>query len=251
MMPRQPTSAPIAAQQNALAYRFPLSYSVHILMMMFKLTLMVVFSPRELSPRYDCPLSAFTLHPTTISSFAQSTSSPRGRACQQRKGSIQAGFCSQLQTHNDCGGFILSALTFVALQVYVPTVFENYVADVEVDGKHVELALWDTAGQEDYDRLRPLSYPDSHVILICFAIDSPDSLDNVQEKVCRSPHEMKPYWSPCSLVDWLAQFQPKPVHTNTIRCSGSQKFFTSVKAFLSSLSAARRICGTTPRPSRN
>lgn len=67
-------------------------------------------------------------------------------------------------------------------EVYVPTVFENYVADVEVDGKHVELALWDTAGQEDYDRLRPLSYPDSHVILICFAIDSPDSLDNVKEK---------------------------------------------------------------------
>lgn len=67
-------------------------------------------------------------------------------------------------------------------EVYVPTVFENYVADVEVDSKHVELALWDTAGQEDYDRLRPLSYPDSHVILICFAIDSPDSLENVQEK---------------------------------------------------------------------
>ncbi|KAH8921629.1 hypothetical protein BT69DRAFT_1221263 [Atractiella rhizophila] len=67
-------------------------------------------------------------------------------------------------------------------EVYVPTVFENYVADVEVDGKRVELALWDTAGQEDYDRLRPLSYPDSHVILICFSVDSPDSLDNVQEK---------------------------------------------------------------------
>lgn len=75
----------------------------------------------------------------------------------------------------------------VLLQVYVPTVFENYVADVEVDGKHVELALWDTAGQEDYDRLRPLSYPDSHVILICFAVDSPDSLDNVQEKVRGHP----------------------------------------------------------------
>src|ERR1700753_1476375 len=69
------------------------------------------------------------------------------------------------------------------MQVYVPTVFENYVADVEVDGKHVELALWDTAGQEDYDRLRPLSSTASHFILICFAIDSPDSLDNVQEKV--------------------------------------------------------------------
>ena len=66
---------------------------------------------------------------------------------------------------------------------YVPTVFENYVSDLDVDGKRVELALWDTAGQEDYDRLRPLSYPDSHVILICYAIDSPDSLENVQEKV--------------------------------------------------------------------
>ncbi|KAJ3345498.1 GTP-binding protein Rho1 [Entophlyctis luteolus] len=67
-------------------------------------------------------------------------------------------------------------------EVYVPTVFENYIAEVNIDGRRVELALWDTAGQEDYDRLRPLSYPDSHVILICFAVDSPDSLDNVQEK---------------------------------------------------------------------
>jgi hypothetical protein len=62
----------------------------------------------------------------------------------------------------------------------MPTVFTNYVTDVKVDGITVELALWDTSGS--YDRLRPLSYPNSHVILICFAIDSPDSLDNVQEK---------------------------------------------------------------------
>lgn len=67
-------------------------------------------------------------------------------------------------------------------EVYVPTVFENYVADVEVDGRHVELSLWDTAGQEDYDRLRPLSYPDSNVILICFSVDLPESLENVTEK---------------------------------------------------------------------
>lgn len=66
---------------------------------------------------------------------------------------------------------------------YIPTVFDNYVADVHLpDGRHIELALWDTAGQEDYDRLRPLSYPDTHVVLICISVDSPDSLQNVYEK---------------------------------------------------------------------
>ncbi len=38
------------------------------------------------------------------------------------------------------------------------------------------------SGQEDYDRLRPLSYPDTDVILMCFSIDSPDSLENIPEK---------------------------------------------------------------------
>jgi len=58
---------------------------------------------------------------------------------------------------------------------------------IQFDGKLVELALWDTAGQEEYDRLRPLSYPDSDVILIVFSIDFPVSLGNVQDKVRYSP----------------------------------------------------------------
>jgi small GTP-binding protein len=85
-----------------------------------------------------------------------------------------------------CALIVFSKGTFP--DVYVPTVFENYVADVELDGIHTELSLWDTAGQENYDSLRPWSYPDSHVILISFAIDSPDSLDNVEEKVSERFH---------------------------------------------------------------
>ncbi|WPH04461.1 GTP-binding protein [Acrodontium crateriforme] len=67
---------------------------------------------------------------------------------------------------------------------YVPTVFENYITHVEhkPTGKGVELALWDTAGQEEYDRLRPLSYPETDLLFVCFAIDCPNSLENVLDK---------------------------------------------------------------------
>ncbi|KAI4266929.1 MAG: hypothetical protein L6R35_006902 [Caloplaca aegaea] len=74
----------------------------------------------------------------------------------------------------------------------VPTVFENYVTDCRVDGKSVQLALWDTAGQEDYERLRPLAYSKAHVILIGFSIDTPDSLDNVKHKWVEEANERCP-----------------------------------------------------------
>jgi Ras homolog gene family, member A len=72
-----------------------------------------------------------------------------------------------------------------SLQKYVPTVFENYITTTPhpKSGQGVELALWDTAGQEEYDRLRPLSYPETDLLFVCFAIDCPNSLENVMDKV--------------------------------------------------------------------
>ncbi|KAH9742773.1 Rac-like GTP binding protein [Citrus sinensis] len=65
---------------------------------------------------------------------------------------------------------------------YVPTVFDNFSANVVVDGSTVNLGLWDTAGQEDYNRLRPLSYRGADVFLLAFSLISKASYENISKK---------------------------------------------------------------------
>ncbi|KAH0286703.1 hypothetical protein M436DRAFT_85066 [Aureobasidium namibiae CBS 147.97] len=108
---------------------------------------------------------------------------------------------------------------------YVPTVFENYVTDCRVDGKSVQLALWDTAGQEDYERLRPLAYSQAHVILIGFSMDTPDSLENVKHKWADEATERCP-GVPIILVGLKKDLRDDPVAQEEMR-KRSQKFITS------------------------
>jgi len=67
-------------------------------------------------------------------------------------------------------------------EVYIPTVFESYMTEIEEEKKIIQLALWDTAGQEEYERLRTLTYPDTDIVIICYAIDAPESLEAIREK---------------------------------------------------------------------
>ncbi|KAK7481016.1 hypothetical protein BaRGS_00027735 [Batillaria attramentaria] len=75
---------------------------------------------------------------------------------------------------------------------YVPTVFDNDSVNVIVDGETYTLNLWDTAGQPDYDRIRPLSYPCTDVFIICFSVASPTSYINVQHKWYPELHHFAP-----------------------------------------------------------
>ncbi|CAN1156828.1 Rac-like GTP-binding protein 3 [Linum perenne] len=66
---------------------------------------------------------------------------------------------------------------------YIPTVFDNFSANVVVEGTTVNLGLWDTAGQEDYNRLRPLSYRGADVFVLTFSLVSRASYENIMKKV--------------------------------------------------------------------
>ncbi|KAA0166112.1 hypothetical protein FNF28_03280 [Cafeteria roenbergensis] len=67
-------------------------------------------------------------------------------------------------------------------QAHVPTVFDNYSARCWVNGEPLELSLWDTAGQADYDPLRPLSYPGTHCFIVVCSVDSDASVRAMMSK---------------------------------------------------------------------
>jgi Rho family protein len=117
-------------------------------------------------------------------------------------------------------------------------VFENYVTQITFEGKVVELALWDTAGQEEYDRLRPLSYPESDVILIVFSVDFPVSLANVQDKV-RLPSIHAPCVSWCTDGLPRAQWFPEVAHF----CEGTPLLLVGTKTDLRRDEQTRRMLG--------
>ncbi|CAH7672103.1 ras family-domain-containing protein [Phakopsora pachyrhizi] len=128
------------------------------------------------SPSNNNPASSSSSQPQNQQRHQQNSSNPNSDSAIRRKLVIIGdGACGKTS--------LLSVFAMGEFpEDYEPTIFENYVAEIRLDGKPVQLALWDTAGQEEYERLRPLSYSKSHVILIAFAIDTPDSLENVTVK---------------------------------------------------------------------
>ena len=76
---------------------------------------------------------------------------------------------------------------------YIPTVFENYSANVMVEGfPPVHLELWDTAPQEDYKKMRPMSYGQTDIFLCCFSLVRPHTLDVLQNFFLPEIHEYCP-----------------------------------------------------------
>jgi small GTP-binding protein len=65
---------------------------------------------------------------------------------------------------------------------YIPTVFDEYTTNIVVNGVPCSLSLWDTAGQSDYDQLRPLAYPDTSIFVVMYSVVNVESFKNVRTK---------------------------------------------------------------------
>lgn len=83
--------------------------------------------------------------------------------------------------------------------IYSPTMFDNYATTTTVDGKTFVLGLFDTAGQEEFDRLRTLAYVNCDVFLVCFSVTRPESLKNAADSWLREVRAHAPH-VPCVLV---------------------------------------------------
>jgi len=108
---------------------------------------------------------------------------------------------------------------------YVPTVFDNYNANAIVEGNPVNLGLWDTAGSEEYDTLRPLSYPGTDVFLVCFSIFSPESFENVLKKLYKEITEHAPD-VPIILVGTKLDLRAKPEAVQSLKENNQEPIST-------------------------
>ncbi|XP_044743963.1 ras-like GTP-binding protein RhoL isoform X2 [Chrysoperla carnea] len=112
---------------------------------------------------------------------------------------------------------------------YVPTVFENYSGEIVVDEKTYSLSLWDTAGQEDYERLRPLSYPKTRCFLLCYAVNSRPSFDNILSKWYPEVKHFKPD-IPIILVATKIDLRNDPT-LDTISTAEGKRLRKKIKAY--------------------
>jgi len=78
---------------------------------------------------------------------------------------------------------LMSYVCQAFMEDYIPTMFDNFSTIEEIDGECVNVILWDTAGQEDYETIRTTTcFPNTHVFVLCFSVVHPDSFHNIKQK---------------------------------------------------------------------
>ncbi len=102
-------------------------------------------------------------------------------------------------THTDKTALLITYTSGSFPHEYVPTVFDNYSFSVLLNDKKINVTLWDTYRQEDYERLRPLSYPNTDIFIVTFSIVGSSSFRNVRTHWSKEINHYMPK-TPCILL---------------------------------------------------
>ncbi|KAK9462548.1 small GTPase superfamily [Lipomyces oligophaga] len=144
-----------------------------------------------------------------------------------------------------CGktSLLLTYTMGVFPELYMPTIFENRAVTVKLlSGKSARLDLFDTAGQEQFDRLRPLAYNDTNLVLIAYSVDNPTSLQNISERWWPEVSHYCSLKMPIVIVGLKTDLRNDPKVVESLRASG----FTSTVSSQQGREVAKKIAGGVP-----
>jgi len=135
------------------------------------------------APKIGLVTNSFT---KPFSSSRSSSSSGQRRRNMHLNGSDRIAASIKLVAVGDSSaekGDLLAAFAKEAWpEEYVPTVFDNFAVSIVAEGRPYEISLWDTDGSDKYDKLRPLTYPETDVILLMFSLVDPNSFARIEKK---------------------------------------------------------------------
>jgi Ras-related C3 botulinum toxin substrate 1 len=115
--------------------------------------------------------------------------------------------------------FLISFAMEAFPQEYVPTTFDNFNAVYPFEGIEIFLGLWDTAGQADFDKLRPISYRNSDVYLLFYSVVNTTSLENIKERWVDEVTHHSPN-APYFLVGTQIDERENPIVLNDLKQRG-------------------------------
>lgn len=113
---------------------------------------------------------------------------------------------------------------------YRPTVYENTGVDVFMDGIQISLGLWDTAGHDTFRQIRPMSYQQADVVLLCYSVANPNSLNNLRHKWIAEVREFLPRVPVLVVATQTDHREMGPYRTNCTTSSEGKQVAQEIRA---------------------
>lgn len=113
---------------------------------------------------------------------------------------------------------------------YKPTVYENTGVEVFMDGVQISLGLWDTAGNDTFRGIRPMSYQQADVVLLCYSVANHTSFANVRHKWICEVREHLPQVPVLVVATQTDQREMGPHRANCLSSSEGKRLAQDLRA---------------------